>query len=50
MTYVRVVTVSVSRKSCRRFEVLMAVKTLMMVFWTVTLCGLVGRYQHGKLK
>jgi hypothetical protein len=30
-----------------RFEVLTAqtVKTSMLIFWVVTLCGLVGRYQ-----
>jgi hypothetical protein len=30
---------------CMRFEVLMVVKMLMLVFWIVMLCGLVGRYQ-----
>jgi hypothetical protein len=29
-----------------RFEVLTAVKMLMLVFWIVTPCGLVGRYQR----
>jgi hypothetical protein len=29
-----------------RFEVLTAVKMSMLVFWVVTLCGLVGRYQR----
>jgi hypothetical protein len=28
-----------------RFEVLTAVKMLMLFFWVVTPCGLVGRYQ-----
>jgi hypothetical protein len=28
-----------------RFEVLIAVKMLMLAFWVVTPCGLVGRYQ-----
>jgi hypothetical protein len=27
-----------------RFEVLMAVKKLMVVFWVKTLCGLIGGY------
>jgi hypothetical protein len=30
---------------CVRFEVLTAVKMLMLFFWVVMLCGLVGRYQ-----
>jgi hypothetical protein len=29
-----------------RFEVLMAVKMSILVFWVVMPCGLVGRYQH----
>jgi hypothetical protein len=29
-----------------RFEVLTAVKMSMLVFWVVTMCGLVGRYQR----
>jgi uncharacterized membrane protein len=29
---------------CKRFEVLTAMRMLMLVFWVVTLCGLVGRY------
>jgi hypothetical protein len=29
-----------------KFEVLTAVKILMLVFWVVRPCGLVGRYQH----
>jgi hypothetical protein len=29
-----------------RFEVLMAVKMLMLVFWIITLCGPVRRYQQ----
>jgi hypothetical protein len=29
-----------------RFDVLTAVKMLMFVFWVVTPCGFVGRYQR----
>jgi hypothetical protein len=29
-----------------RFKVLMVVKMLMLVFWVLTPCGLVGRYQY----
>jgi hypothetical protein len=29
-----------------RFEILMAVKMSVLVFWVVMLCGLVGRYHH----
>jgi hypothetical protein len=29
----------------RRFEVTTAVKMSMLIFWVVTPCGLVGRYQ-----
>jgi hypothetical protein len=29
-----------------RTEVLMAVKTLILIFWVVTPCKLLGRYQH----
>jgi hypothetical protein len=29
-----------------RFQVLMAVKMSLLVFWIVMLCGLVGRNQH----
>jgi hypothetical protein len=29
-----------------RFEVLMTVKMLMLVYWVLTLCGPVGRYQR----
>jgi hypothetical protein len=29
-----------------RFEVLTVVKTSVLVFWVVTLCGLAYRYQH----
>jgi hypothetical protein len=32
--------------SGKMFEVLTAVKMLMVVFWVVTPCGLVGGYQH----
>jgi hypothetical protein len=28
------------------FGVLIAVKVLMLVFWVITPCGLVGRYHH----
>jgi hypothetical protein len=31
-----------------RFEVLMTVKMLMLVFWVATPCELVGRYHHFK--
>jgi hypothetical protein len=33
-------------KSDMRLEILMAVKNLMLLFWTVIPCGLVGRHQH----
>jgi hypothetical protein len=29
-----------------RFEVLTAVKMSLLVFWVITPCGLIGRYQH----
>jgi hypothetical protein len=29
-----------------RFEVLMAVKMSVLVFWVIMLCGLVGKYQY----
>jgi hypothetical protein len=31
---------------CLRYEDLIVVKMLIIVFWVVTLCGLVGGYYH----
>jgi hypothetical protein len=35
---------------CMRFKVLTAVKISVLVFWVVTPCGLVVRYQGSALK
>jgi hypothetical protein len=37
---------TMSLKDKMRFEVLMAVKMLMLAFWVIMLCGLVGRHQR----
>jgi hypothetical protein len=31
-----------------RFVAIMVVKMLMVVFWVVMMCGLIGRYQHSR--
>jgi hypothetical protein len=39
-------TNDLNEKFIMKVEVLMVVKMSILVFWVVTLCGLVHRYQH----